>query len=161
MGLDEGSEGENAIDFLTKALPRWVPSLLGKSIEIMRAHCIYTDKSRMTTTYFNLLRYTDHQLILQAARKASLHHIGKGLRFYPDFSNYIAQCRQAFSQLMRLARAQGLQDFLLYPLALKIHDPLTHLFQSLTEAQDFLNTTGIDGSSRPCGTSDLSTAHTA
>lgn len=40
VGLAEGVEGSNAVQFLTNSLPEWFPSLGDHNGEIMRAHQI-------------------------------------------------------------------------------------------------------------------------
>ncbi|MGH0132371.1 UNVERIFIED_CONTAM: hypothetical protein FKN15_069774 [Acipenser sinensis] len=61
VGLPEGTEGGDPIDFLQKSLPMWLPSLT-RPIEIERAHHIYDGSSarrdRPRTFIFKLLRYT-------------------------------------------------------------------------------------------------------
>ncbi|KAK1889329.1 LINE-1 type transposase domain containing protein 1 [Dissostichus eleginoides] len=38
IGLKEGTEGSNAMQYLTQSLPKWLPSLPTEQLEIMRAH---------------------------------------------------------------------------------------------------------------------------
>ncbi|MGH0134895.1 UNVERIFIED_CONTAM: hypothetical protein FKN15_004461 [Acipenser sinensis] len=93
VGLKEGDEGSDPIEFLTKSLPLWFPSLSGRAIEIMHAHRIYSyqakSRDKPCRLIFNLLKYSDRQTILQAARKGSSHSVA--------CSNFTAQCREAFS----------------------------------------------------------------
>ncbi len=42
VGLPEGSENDDPMDFLKRSLPTWLPSLTGKEIEVERAHRVYT-----------------------------------------------------------------------------------------------------------------------
>ncbi|MGH0117591.1 UNVERIFIED_CONTAM: hypothetical protein FKN15_005093 [Acipenser sinensis] len=104
VGLEENSEGPDAAAFLMKSLPQWFPSLADKKIDVMLAHCIYNGRpktnDRPRTRIFNLLRYSDHQSILQAARKNPLYLSGKEIKFFPDYSNCMAQHHKGFSQLI-------------------------------------------------------------
>ncbi|MGH0158086.1 UNVERIFIED_CONTAM: hypothetical protein FKN15_065759 [Acipenser sinensis] len=109
VGLEKNSECSDAAAFLMKSLPRWFPFLADKEIEVMHDHRIYN--SVLKTLIFNLLQYSDSQSILQAARKNPLTLSGKEIKLFPDYSNYTAQCRKGFSQLIGWARPQGLQTF--------------------------------------------------
>ena len=67
IGLKEGAEGSNCVQYLNRALPEWFPSLQNEQPEIMRAHQIYDGRSardRPHTLIFNVLRYTARQAIL-------------------------------------------------------------------------------------------------
>ncbi|RXM28726.1 LINE-1 type transposase domain-containing protein 1 [Acipenser ruthenus] len=145
VGLEEGAKGTDVITFLTQSLPLWFLTLAGKNIEIMRAHRAYADSSRPKdkpyTLIFNLLRYTDRQLVLQATRKTPSCSMNKVLRFYPDYCGLTAKRRRAFSQPLSLAHSQGMQAFLLYPAVEYKGDPC--LFRSAHEALDFLVSLGI------------------
>lgn len=83
IGLKEGIEGANAIQFLSRSLPQLFPSLSSTSIEIMRAHRIYnnsaTRRGETRTLIFNVLRYTTRQAILRAAKKEPLSVDGRRL----------------------------------------------------------------------------------
>lgn len=77
IGLKEGLEGSNAIQYLSRSLPVWFLQLVDVQIEIMRAHQIYSDRPKKNTStnhmlIFNVLRYTTRQAILQVARKSPL-----------------------------------------------------------------------------------------
>ncbi|MGH0138112.1 UNVERIFIED_CONTAM: hypothetical protein FKN15_016099 [Acipenser sinensis] len=118
VGLKEGDKGSDPTEFLTKSLHLWFPSLSGRAIEIMRAHHIYPsqDKTRnkLCTLIFNLLKYSDRQAILHAARKDSSRSVPGNIRFFPDFSNFTAQRCKAFSHHIGFAPSRALQAFLLY-----------------------------------------------
>lgn len=142
-GLEEGLEGSNAIQFLTRSLPKWFPALAGLPIEIMRAHRIYNDSSRnrgiSQTLIFNVLRYPSRQAILNAARKDPLSINGRKIRFSPDYSSFTVNRRQAFHKAMDTARAKGLDFFWIYPATLKIKDGAQYkVFTSPEEAEVFL-----------------------
>ena len=142
-GLEEGIEGSNATQFLSRCLPKWFPTLGYIQIEIQRAHRIYNDNARNRganrTLIFNVLRYPTRQAILRAARKEPLSINGRRIRFSPDYSNFTVKRRQGFHQAMDAARAKGLEFFLLYPATLKVKDGAQHkAFTSPKEAEDFL-----------------------
>ncbi len=42
VGLKEGVEGDEPLGFIQNHLPKWIPSLTGKEMEIERAHRIYS-----------------------------------------------------------------------------------------------------------------------
>lgn len=62
IGLKEGTEGSNAVQYLTRLLPRWFPSLQAEQPEVMRAHWTYSGCStgdRPCTLISNVLRYKE------------------------------------------------------------------------------------------------------
>ncbi|CAK6979638.1 hypothetical protein KUCAC02_008291 [Scomber scombrus] len=143
IGLPEGIEGSNAVQYLTKSLPKWFPTLGNLDGEIMRAHRVYSDNRKRSgprTLIFNTLRYTTRQLILRAAKKSPLTMNGRPVRLSPDYSGYTVKRRQAFTQAMNMARAKGVEFFLLYPATLKVKAAgKTEAFQSAEEAEDFIS----------------------
>uniref|UniRef100_A0A3B4V1X0 L1 transposable element RRM domain-containing protein n=1 Tax=Seriola dumerili TaxID=41447 RepID=A0A3B4V1X0_SERDU len=153
IGLKEGAEGSNSVQYLNRALPEWFPSLQTAQPEIMRAHRIYDGRSardRPRTLIFNVLRYTTRQAILRAAKKDPVTVDGKRVRFAADYSNHTVKRRQAFTQAMDTVRERGVEFFLLYPVILKIKDgPDYRVFSNSREAEDFLN-------SRPMTTQERS-----
>lgn len=142
IGLEEGLEGSNAIQYLMHSLPKWFPTLSDTQIEIMRAHRIYSDtrtRGANRTLIFNVLRYTTRQAILCAAKKNPLSINGRKIHFSPDYSNFTVRRRQAFHQAMNTARAKGLDFFLLYPATLKIKDGAQYKsFSSPKEAEEYV-----------------------
>lgn len=91
IGLKEGEEGSNAADYLVTNLPKWIPSLQGRTIRIERAHRLYsgettTNSNRPRTLIFKLLDYTDRQAILKGARAQPVKHADQNLLFFPDYS---------------------------------------------------------------------------
>uniref|UniRef100_A0A673M3B3 L1 transposable element RRM domain-containing protein n=1 Tax=Sinocyclocheilus rhinocerous TaxID=307959 RepID=A0A673M3B3_9TELE len=90
------------------------------------AHHVYTrlssDRAKPRVFLFKLLRYTDRELILQAAR---LHAPVKTsdramLSFFPDFFPVTAKRRSAFAPVRKEMREAGIQNFLIYPATLKV-----------------------------------------
>ncbi|KAL1255531.1 hypothetical protein QQF64_013592 [Cirrhinus molitorella] len=147
LGLPEGAEKDDPIGFLKRSLPRWLPSLSGKDIEIERAHRVYsrasTDHSKPRVFLFKLLRYNDRNLILNEARRHSPVKANDGaiLSFFPDFSPATAKKRSSFSIIRKELKEAGLQTFLQYPATLKIvmkHGE-TKLMHSPDEACRFLS----------------------
>lgn len=65
LGLPEGAEKDDPIGSLKRSVPTWIPSLVGKEIEIEHAHRVY---SRASTKHckrvflFKLLRYNDRRM---------------------------------------------------------------------------------------------------
>ncbi len=45
LGLPEGAEKDDPIGFLKRSLPIWIPSLVGRDIEIEHAHRVYSRAS--------------------------------------------------------------------------------------------------------------------
>lgn len=155
IGLKEGLEGSNAIQYLSRSLPVWFPKLAGFQIEIMRAHRVYSGNARSNaatnrTLIFNVLRYTTRQAILQAARKNPLIIEGRKIRFSPDYSNYTVKRRQAFHQVMNTARNKGLDFFLLYPATLKIKEGSQYrAFTSAEDAERYVDRASTHPTSHP------------
>lgn len=149
VGLKEGVEGSNTVQYLNKALLVWFPSLQTEKLEVMRAHRIYDsreqdrDRPRPRTLIFSSLRCTTREAILRAARKEPPSVDGRQLRFYPDYSAHTLQCRRAFSQALNLAKEKGLETFLCYPASLKVKvGSDMHEFQDAEKAEEFLNELG-------------------
>ena len=46
IGIPEGIEGSNAVQFLTESLSKWFPTLSRLEGKIMRAHRVYSDNNR-------------------------------------------------------------------------------------------------------------------
>ncbi len=44
--LPEGHEGSNAVQFLTKSLPKWFPTLGNLKGDIMHAYRVYSDNNK-------------------------------------------------------------------------------------------------------------------
>lgn len=145
IGLTEGIEGSNAVQFLTNSLPEWFPSLVDCRGEIMRAHRIYGDNNKKNRTgprtmIFNVLRFTTCQSILRAAKKDPVTIEGRRIRFAPDYSGYTLKRRQAFSHAMDTARAKGVEFSLRYPATLRVKvGGQMESFQSSTDAEEFVN----------------------
>lgn len=76
MGVAEGSEGSNAVQYITSNISKWFPDLSEDRIEIMRAHRIPLPRNANTnsprTLICKLLRFTDCERILKAARRTPL-----------------------------------------------------------------------------------------
>ncbi|KAL1252707.1 hypothetical protein QQF64_017400 [Cirrhinus molitorella] len=101
VGLPEGAEGGNVIQFLQTQ--KWLPALQGKVIEIERAHRLYANedstRKKARTLIFKLLHYNDRQVILKEARNSpSMSYEGAKLWFFPDFSKGTSQKRKAMSE---------------------------------------------------------------
>lgn len=143
IGVPEGAEKDNMLAYITSSIPTWFPKLAGGQFEIMRAHRIgltRTDRSGPRTIICKMLRFTDRDRILQASRESPLMINGRNIRFSADYSNFTVTRRQAFSEVMDVARKQGYRAFLLYPARLKLtRGGEDHLFDEPTKAKDFLH----------------------
>lgn len=122
-GLSEESEGRNCVSFLQEHLPRWLPALANKHIEIERAH--RTGKARgffPRALIFKLLNFKDKELILQAAREKNspILHGSDQIRLFQDFSRETAQRRKAFQPIRKGLRELSIPSFLLFPSTLKV-----------------------------------------
>ncbi|ROK16074.1 LINE-1 type transposase domain-containing protein 1 [Anabarilius grahami] len=127
VGLLEGAEGGNTIQFLQTHIPKWIPALQGKTIEIERVHHLYANKDssrkKARTLIFKLLRYNDRQAIMQGARNSSsLSYEGGNLRFFPDFSKGTSQKRNAMAEGRKRLQQLGIESFLLYPALDKVRN---------------------------------------
>lgn len=144
MGIAEGDEGSNAVQYISSNLPKWFPSLREERFEIMRAHRLPLPRgagaSGSRTLICKMLRFTDRDRILKAARLTPLTIGDRSIRFSADYSQHTIARRRLFSAAMDTARKRGVQAFLLYPARLKvIRGSLQRVFDSHTEAEDFLN----------------------
>ncbi len=112
-------------------------------MEVMRAHRIGPERSTdrgSRTLICKMLRYTDHDRILKAARGSRIEVSDSEIRFTADYSGYTIKRRRSFSQTTEAARNLGFTPFLIYPAKLKLsHGSEVHLFETKKEAEDFLN----------------------
>uniref|UniRef100_A0AAY5KS41 L1 transposable element RRM domain-containing protein n=1 Tax=Esox lucius TaxID=8010 RepID=A0AAY5KS41_ESOLU len=139
VGLPETVEGSDAVGYLKVNLPKWIPSLVGRDIDIERAHRVYdggeAKSNKPRTLIFRLLRWQDRSAILNGARQV-----------YPV--KHTAISRKSFSSTMKKARDMGLEPFLIYPARLKLQyygekklfDSGHRRFSQLSSAEVHLNT---------------------
>ncbi|ROL44854.1 LINE-1 retrotransposable element ORF1 protein [Anabarilius grahami] len=124
VGLKEGVEGDDPLRFIQNHLPKWIPSLAGKVLEIERAHRIYSGeraKSTPRTFIFKMLRYQDRNVILNGARGVGqILHNGSPLLFFPDYSNQTASKRRSMALARKKLTQLGVTSFLLYPAVVKV-----------------------------------------
>lgn len=146
VGLPEMLEGSDTVGYIKANLPKWIPSLEGRDIDIERAHRVYdgrdTNTKKPRTLIFRLLRWQDRSAILKGARKAYpvKHATNTTLLFFPDFSPTTTAKRKSFSPVMKKATAMGLEPFLIYPAVMKIeHGGKKMAFESPQLAEDFIN----------------------
>lgn len=100
----------------------------------MRVHQVGLDRSEGAgprTIVCYLLRFTDRDHILQAAREAARgeeglprHESGRMITFSTDYSNFTISHQQEFSTTMDEARKQNYLAFLLFPDAKQRFCPL-------------------------------------
>lgn len=144
LGIPEGVEGPNTSQFISINLLKWFPNLGEQQMEIMRAHCVgppATGNRGPQTLICKMFRFTDRDKILQASWNTPVKRQDREICFSDDFSSYMVMQQRAFSPAMEEARKQGLQAFLLYLARLKlIREQDQHILDSITEAEDFLNT---------------------
>ena len=87
-----------------------------------------------------MLCSTGRDKLLKASRSSPVTVAGKEIRFAADYSNYTAKRRREYAQVMETAKKQGFSTFLLYPAKLRLTRGVeTHLFQTRTEAEEFIN----------------------
>ena len=126
----------------------------------MRAHRVGPERSDGAgprTIICYLLRFTDRDRILQAARETARgeegpprHESGRMITFSADYSNFTIMRRREFSTTMDEARKQNYQAFLLFPARLKLtKDSTQHIFNTRKDAEIFLglekeDTTGLN-----------------
>lgn len=138
VGLSPNCEGGDTLCFLQEMLPKWIPSLSNRPIEIERAHRIY-GQQRSTETgrtiIFKELRYQDRLAILDGARVVSKRGpILDG----ENRLNFFAEKRRSFAEIRRELRAVGIQSFLIYPAILHImYNGEKLSFSSPQEAEEF------------------------
>uniref|UniRef100_A0AAY5JXT6 L1 transposable element RRM domain-containing protein n=1 Tax=Esox lucius TaxID=8010 RepID=A0AAY5JXT6_ESOLU len=134
VGLPETVEGSDAVGYLKVNLPKWIPSLVGRDIDIERAHRVYdggeAKSNKPRTLIFRLLTPHAHA----AAPTAGT------ILFFPDYSPATTAKRKSFSSTMKKARDMGLEPFLIYPARLKLqYYGEKKMFDSPQAAEDFLN----------------------
>lgn len=145
VGLPETAEGSDTVGYLKANLPKWIPSLEGRDIDIERAHRVYDGRDANTnkprTLIFRLLRWQDRSAILKGARKVYPVKFANNatLLFFPDFSPTTTAKRKSFSPVMKKATAMGLEPFLIYPALMKMeHGGKKMTFDSPQAAEDFI-----------------------
>lgn len=139
VGLAEGEEGSDALGFMQAQLPRWIPSLKNRQIEIDRTHRIYTgDSNRKSpcTLILKLLRFQDRNAILKGARAAGqIIHKGSSLLFFPDYSNQTAMKRH---EMIQSRKRLGISSFMIYPATIKVtHRGSTSHLQTPADVEAF------------------------
>ncbi|KAJ7992795.1 hypothetical protein DPEC_G00282400 [Dallia pectoralis] len=159
VGLPEAVEGSDAIGYLKVNLPKWIPSLVGRDIDIERAHRVYdggeANSNKPRTLIFRLLRWQDRLAILNGARQvypvkmasngATRSTTGSAptvstILFFPDYSPATTAKRKSFSAAMKKARDMGLEPFLIYPARIKLqYKGEKKMFDSSQAAEDFIN----------------------
>lgn len=167
VGLPEAVEGSDAIGYLKDNLPKWIPSLVGRDIDIELAHRVYNggeaNSNKPRTLIFRLLRWQDRSAILNGARqvypvkyaangaRASSAHLLTPLAhslaptagtilFFPDYSPVTTAKRKSFSSTMKKAKGMGLEPFLIYPVRIKLqYKGERKMFISPQAAEDFIN----------------------
>lgn len=145
-GITAGREGDNATSFLQEMLPKWIPSLGNRVVEIERAHRIYSPHVKGSipqTMILKLLRHGDRNAILKGARETSktapIQDAGKSLRFYADYSAHTSQRRKSFVGVQKYLREEGIPSFMIYPATLKITlGGEQRSFTTPEEAEEFL-----------------------
>ncbi|KAE8296864.1 hypothetical protein D5F01_LYC05634 [Larimichthys crocea] len=142
-GVPENAETLNVLVFLTDAIPRWFPNL--GPVEIIRAHRLGALKEDANgrpvsrTIIFKLLRFTDRDRILKAARGAAVEMEGRPIRFTPDYSPHTFRRRLAFSEAMDALQKLNFRTFLLYPAKLKVmQGGVSHFFNTPREHRRIL-----------------------
>lgn len=150
VGLPEGAESSNAIQFLQTQIPKWLLALQGKVIEIERAHRLYANedssRKKARTLIFKLLRYNDRQAILKEARNSSsLNYEGTKLWFFPDYSKGTSQKRKVMSEKRKRLQQLGIESFLLYPAVVKVLNGREQiLFKTPTDLEKFVSSLNAD-----------------
>uniref|UniRef100_A0A3Q3ACD4 L1 transposable element RRM domain-containing protein n=1 Tax=Kryptolebias marmoratus TaxID=37003 RepID=A0A3Q3ACD4_KRYMA len=144
LGIPENPETANPLVYLLDAIPKWFPEM--GSIEIMRAHRVGPAKEDANhkpiprPVLLKLLRFTDRDKILGAARKTMVKLDGSPVRFVPDYSTRTFRRRLAFSNAIGALQKLGFHTFLLYPAKLKVmRGGTTHIFDTPQMAEKFAN----------------------
>lgn len=128
VGLKEGIEGKNPVDFFEK----WIPEVLGMqgdTVKIERAHRAGPplrtgDKEASRAVLVRLHNYSDKLSILYAARaKGRIKVEGRDVSFYQDFSAEVVKKRRESANARRLLREAGVKYAFVYPAVIKIIHP--------------------------------------
>lgn len=144
-GIPENRETSNPLSYLSNAIPKWFPEL--GSVEIMRAHRVGPEREDSNqkpisrTILLKLLRFTDRDKILAAARKTAVEVDGTAIRFSPDYSKQTFARRLTFSDVIDELQKMGFRTFLQYPAKLKVmRGGASHFFETPQEAKYFAGT---------------------
>lgn len=125
-------------------LPKWIPSLGNRTVELERAHRIYVLHAKGNipqTMILRLLRHGDRNAILNGAREATKNAPIQDalLRFHADYSAHTSQRWKAFAGVQKSLREKGISSFLIYPATLKITlDGEQCSFSTPEDAEEFL-----------------------
>uniref|UniRef100_A0AAV2K3G5 Uncharacterized protein n=1 Tax=Knipowitschia caucasica TaxID=637954 RepID=A0AAV2K3G5_KNICA len=142
INLPENVESGDVRTYLLTSLKKWLPALSGDNIEVMRAHRIGPERVTSggpRTVICKMLRYTDRDRILKAARATRIEVNGREVRFAADYSNYTVKKRRVFAPAMDTARKCGFTPFLIYPAKLKLtRGAEAYIFNSHVDAEFFL-----------------------
>uniref|UniRef100_A0A3Q3AVY3 L1 transposable element RRM domain-containing protein n=1 Tax=Kryptolebias marmoratus TaxID=37003 RepID=A0A3Q3AVY3_KRYMA len=135
LGIPENTETANPLTDLLDAILKWFPEL--GSVEIVRAHQVGPAKEDTNhkpiphPLLLKLLRFTDRDKILGAARKTMVKLDGSPVRFALDYSTRTFRRRLAFSNAIGALQKLGFHTFLLYPAKLKVmRGGTTHIFDT-------------------------------
>lgn len=143
LHIKEGEEKNNALAYLSAAIPAWLPGLARNPPELMRAHRIGPPRAPTSPPrplIVQCLRFTDRDRILNEARKNLVQVGGHTIQFAPDFSDATAKRRRPCYQVLHRARTQGFEAFLLYPATIKITKGAEkHLFDTPAAAERYLS----------------------
>lgn len=151
VGLREGIEGNDAVNFFVK----WIPATLGQDhfsgpLMIERAHRTFaprpTADQRPRHVLVRLLSGQDRDKILRVASLRSREnngpvvHEGKPVLFFPDLSAGLVKRRKEYDQVKRELRSKSIPFALLHPATLKITlpDGKSRVFKTPKEAAAFL-----------------------
>ncbi|CAM4526591.1 unnamed protein product [Leuciscus chuanchicus] len=69
VGLKEGVEGDDPLRFIQNNLPKWIPSLIGKVLEIERAHRIYSGERAKSTPHYSTHTASKRRAMALARKK--------------------------------------------------------------------------------------------
>lgn len=101
-------------------LPKWIPSLSNRVVEIERAHRFYSPREKGNipqTMILRLFRHGDCNALLngawEASKNAPIQDAGKLLRFYADYSAHKSQRWKAFVGVQKYLCEKGIPSFVI------------------------------------------------
>ncbi|KAK7884430.1 hypothetical protein WMY93_027553 [Mugilogobius chulae] len=147
VGLPEGSEGTNAVSFMTSWLPELVHERFkGGAVKIDRCHRAPAGRpsppgQRPRPMLVKLHNFQDKVRIMRAARKTQpLIFRGSTISIFGDFSAAVVKKREEFSSTKQRFREKGISYAMLYPAVLKIkHNGQEKVFKHPEDAARYLD----------------------
>ena len=126
VGLPEGAEGKNAVQFMEHWLRTFIPmEEISPFFSIERAHRVPSRRpapgSPPRPLLAKLFHYRDRDAVLRAARvRGDLEFEGNRIMIFPDYTLAVQHQRSTFQAVKKRLRDLGLKYSLLFPAKLRV-----------------------------------------